>query len=263
MAVRKARAIGVLRVPPRHRQVRVLLGCERRERGPRVPDVPPRKGHSRTCGPPEVRPAAPSRRATARGGVAARRHQRRVLHAARARERAGSLRERPRGRQSGAPARRSRTRPPARSRPHRERHAAPASELRTAACPPERGADRRRNDRNSRLRAERSVRHPVRKRPRKCPFLGCLARPRSGRRTSPASRSWTRVQGPYGSIGRRPLGTRWPFCAPRQAAIRTTAPCPTSSASCPRGARSSASDGLPTMSSSIAPHQAVPPSPGG
>src|SRR6266568_9686234 len=33
MAVRKARAIGVLRVPPRHRQVRVLFGCERRERG--------------------------------------------------------------------------------------------------------------------------------------------------------------------------------------------------------------------------------------
>src|SRR5260370_24511250 len=159
MAVRKARAIGVLRVPPRHRRVRVLLGCERRERGPRVPDVPPRKGHARTCGPPEVRPAAPSRRATARGGVAARRHQRRVLHAARARERAGSLRERPRGRQSGAPARRSQTHPPARSRPHRERHTAPASELRTAACPPERAADRRRNDRNSRLRAERSVRH--------------------------------------------------------------------------------------------------------
>src|SRR5437879_5175387 len=59
VAVRKARAIGVLRVPPRDREVRVLLCCERRERDPRVSNVAPREGHSRTRRPTEVRPDAP------------------------------------------------------------------------------------------------------------------------------------------------------------------------------------------------------------
>src|SRR5438093_1617265 len=48
-------------------------------------------------------------------------------------------------------------------------------------------------------------------------------------------------------------GTPWRSCAPRQGATRTTAPCPSLSASCPLGARTSACDGRGTTCSSIAP----------
>ena len=73
------------------------------------------------------------------------------------------------------------------------------------------------------------------------------------RRTTPGSSSSTRAPRRSSASGRPSPTTPSPCCAPRPAATPTTGSSPTSSASSPPAARTSASAGQPTTSASTAP----------
>ena len=87
-----------------------LVARGREERDPRVPDLETCAGDARAGGIAHLRNRpATSPRAAARGGCAARRRQRRLLHAAGARQRGRRLRDRARRARASASARRHRS----------------------------------------------------------------------------------------------------------------------------------------------------------
>ena len=107
------------------------IAAYRRWRGPqdrsaRVPRDSSSAHHARAGGPAGLRRQPAGARASARGGRDARRDERRLLHAPRARQPRRGLRERARVAGERPAARRGRARAPVRPGPHGERHPAAA-----------------------------------------------------------------------------------------------------------------------------------------
>ena len=225
----------------------------REERDPGVPDHPAGQAHAGPGGPAHVRRAPTCAGPSPRGSCAARRRQRRLLHAARARQPGRRLRDRARGSRPRAAARRCRASPPLRPRARGADSVSRASPSGAAARAAERAAGARCDDRGAGVRAERAHRHPRRQRARPCPLLAALRQPAPAR-----EHGALRLPRPAGarastSTGTRSRATPSPSSAPRPDATRTTATSPTSSASCRPGASCSAPAGRRTTSAITTP----------
>ena len=200
---------------------------------PGVPHLPPRPDHTRagraaTYGPRRV-PGLRREEVAVLAGVSVD-----VLRPPRTRKRERRLRRRAGGARPRAPARRRRTRPPLRPRPRR-----PADRARRrAGVAPSRASARASSGSldaitgaaafvgNGRLDILAANRSAARCSP------SCTPRP-PGRATTPGSSSSTRAPRRSTPTGTAPPATPPRSSAPKPAATRTTASCPTSSASSP------------------------------
>ena len=193
----------------------------------------------------------PSRRRPAPGGGRdARRGERRLLHAAGARQPERRLGHRARRRRPCAPTRRRRASAPVRPRPRgRPHHTAPAAPDHATGAP-HRAAHPRRHDRRLPHTCEtagETSSPPTSSDARSTPS-STTARP--GPSTPPASSSSTLAPPTSSSTGTRSPTRSSPRCARKPAATRTTPASRSSSETCRSKAPSSAPDGPHTTSAS-------------